>query len=43
MKSESQVKAFYLLGFNKYLENVGEAPGIQENELFLTGVIRRVL
>lgn len=43
MKSECRVKAFYLLGFNKYLEEVGEAPGRQENELFLTVVIRRVL
>lgn len=42
-KNESRVKAFYLLGFNKYLEEVGEASGRQENELFLTVVIRRVL
>lgn len=43
MKNESWVKAFYLLGFNKYLEEVGEAPCRQKNELFLAAVIRRVL
>lgn len=43
MENESRDEAFYLLGFNKCLEEVGEAPGRQENELLLAAVIRRVL
>lgn len=43
LKSDNRDKPFYLLGLNKYLEEVGEAPGRQENELLLAAVIRRVL
>lgn len=43
MKNDGRDEAFYLLGFNKCLEEVGEAPGRQENELLLAVVIRRVL
>lgn len=43
MKIDSRDEVFYLLGFNKCLEEVGEAPGRQENELLPAVVIRRVL
>jgi len=43
MKNDRKDEAFYLLGFNKHLEEVGEAPGRQENKVLLAAVIRRVL
>lgn len=43
MKNQRREEAFYLLGCNKCLEEVGEAPGRQENELLLAAVIRGVL
>lgn len=43
MKNESKDEVFYLIGFNKCLEDVGEAPGRQENKLLLARVITGVL
>lgn len=43
MRNESRDEAFYLLGSNKCVEEVGEATGRQENKLFPAAVITRVL
>lgn len=43
MKNECTDEAFYLLGFNKCLEEVSETPGRQENELPPAVVTRRIL